>query len=56
MLRSLVSWVAWVGRTTSTVFGLALVLALVVGITSTAFGATGGNFILGRGNVADAIT
>ena len=56
MLRSLVSRVAWVGRTVSTVFGLALVLALAVGTISAAFGATGDGFILGQGNVADAIT
>jgi hypothetical protein len=39
------------------VFGLALVLALVFGMASTAFGANGGNFILGSlNNSATAIT
>jgi hypothetical protein len=46
----------WVGRTASVVFGLALVMALVVGAASTAWSATGGNFILGKGNVATDIT
>jgi hypothetical protein len=36
------------------VFGLALVMALVVGAASTAWSATGGNFILGKGNSAGA--
>ncbi len=36
MLRSVGSKVAWVGRTASMVFGLALVLALVVGVSSAA--------------------
>ena len=38
------------------VFGLALVMALVIGVASTAWSATGGNFILGKANVATAIT
>jgi hypothetical protein len=38
------------------VFGLALVLALVVGVASTALSATGGNFILGQNNAADVLT
>ena len=49
--------VAWVGRTASTVFGLALVMALVIGVTSVAFGANGQNFVLGSvNNAATAIT
>jgi len=57
MLRKVASKVAWVGRTASMVFGLALVLALVFGMASTAFGITGGNFILGSlNNTATAIT
>ncbi len=52
MLRSAASKVAWVGRTASMVFGLALVMALVVGAASTAWSATGGNFILGKANGA----
>jgi hypothetical protein len=38
------------------VFGLALVLALVFGVTTTALSATGGNFLLGKRNVADAVS
>jgi hypothetical protein len=56
MLRSVVSKVAWVGRTASMVFGLALVLALVFGMASMALGANGQAMILGRGNAATAIT
>src|SRR5918994_6110069 len=57
MVRSVAKKVAWVGRTASMVFGLALVLALVFGMASTAFGANGGNFILGSlNNSATAIT
>src|SRR5215207_10689468 len=57
MVRRIAKKVAWVGRTASMVFGLALVLALVFGMASTAFGITGGNFILGSlNNTATAIT
>src|SRR5918994_4712159 len=57
MVRSVAKKVAWVGRTASMVFGLALVLALLFGVASTAFGANGGNFILGSlNNTATAIT
>lgn len=52
-MRSMVSKVAWVGRTASMVFGLALVLALIFGVASVALSATGGNFILGQSNSAD---
>jgi hypothetical protein len=57
MIRNVLSKAAWVGRTASMVFGLALVIGLVVGVTSVAFGANGGNFILGSlNNTATAIT
>jgi len=56
MLRTVASKVAWVGRTASMVFGLALVMALVFGVATMAMGATGGNFLLGKNNVADAIS
>jgi hypothetical protein len=45
---------AWAGRTTSKVFGL--VLALVFGLASIAFGANGDNLILDKQNAATAIT
>ena len=54
MFRSIVGKVAWVGRTASMVFGLALVMALVFGVATTALSATGGNFILVKGNSAGA--
>lgn len=56
MIRSAVSKALWVGRATSAVVGLAIVLALVVGIASAAFGANGDNFILGVLNKATAKT
>src|SRR5215216_5138854 len=57
MVRRVAKKVAWVGRTASMVFGLALLLALVFGMASTAFGINGGNFILGSlNNPATAIT
>jgi len=43
-------------RATSTVVGLAIMLALVVGVASAGFGATGGNFILGKANSAGAVS
>lgn len=56
MLRKAVSGIAWVGRTASMVFGLALVLGLLFGVATIALGATGGNFILGKPNTSRAIT
>jgi len=46
MVRSVALKDAWVGRTTSKVFGL--VLALVFGLASIAIRANGGNFILDK--------
>ena len=56
MLKSTVSKALWVGRATSAVVGLAIVLALVVGVASAAVGANGQNFILGQLNKATAKT
>jgi len=57
MIRSAASKVAWVGRTASMVFGLALILALLFGLATTAFGANGGTFVLGKlNNAATAVT
>ena len=56
MLRNVGSKVAWVGRTASMMFGLALVLALIFGVASMALGANGNPWILGKTNVATAIT
>ncbi len=46
----------WVGRTASAVFGLALVLALVFGVATSALGANGKPFLLGKKNVATAVS
>src|SRR5215218_7782981 len=56
MLRSTVSKVMWVGRATVIMVGLAMILALVLGVASMALGANGNPWILGQGNVATAIT
>ncbi len=52
MIKTVASKVAWVGRTASMVFGLALVLALVFGVATMALGANGQTFILGKLNKA----
>jgi len=56
MLRKVASSVAWVGRTASMVFGLALILALMVGAATAAFGANGDFFKVGRSNIASAVS
>ena len=56
MFRNVGSKVAWVGRTASMVFGLALVLALLFGVATMAFGANGDFFKVGRSNVASAVS
>jgi hypothetical protein len=56
MAKTVFSKVTRVGRATVSAVGLAVILALVLGVASAAFGANGGNFILGQGNVAAAIT
>src|SRR4028119_455318 len=50
--------VALVGRTASTVFGVALVLALVFGVATTALAGTGvgARFQLGQTNTVNAVT
>jgi hypothetical protein len=50
MLRSAASKVMWVGRATVFLVGLAVILALVLGLASVALGTTGQNFILGKAN------
>ena len=56
MLRSAASKVMWVGRATVFMVGLAVILAMVFGVASAAFGANGQAWILGQGNAATAIT
>ncbi len=48
MIKTVASKVAWVGRTASMVFGL----ALVFGVATMALGANGQTFILGKLNKA----
>lgn len=50
MIRSTVKKVMWIGRATVFMVGLAVILALVLGVATTALGTTGGNFILGKAN------
>ena len=57
MLRTAASKVAWVGRTASMVFGLALVMALIFGAVSVGLAANGNPFILGKAaNTASKVT
>ena len=56
MARSAFSKVMWVGRTTSAVVGLAIMLALVLGVATTALGANGNPFLLGKSNVATLVS
>jgi hypothetical protein len=46
----------WVGKATVFTVGLAVILALVFGVATTALGATGGNFILGQANTASTVS
>lgn len=56
MLRNTAGKVMWVGRATVFLVGLAVILALVVGAASTALGADGKPFLLGKKNVATAVS
>lgn len=56
MIRSALGKVAWGGMTVSMVFGLALILALVLGVATMALGANGDFFKVGRVNVASAVS
>lgn len=57
MLRSTASKVMWVGRATVFLVGLAVILALVFGVASTALGANGNPFVLGKAaNTATRMT
>jgi hypothetical protein len=57
MPSKVASGIAWVGRTTSMVFGLALVMALIVGAGTTALAAVPGDpFKLGGLNAVNALT
>jgi hypothetical protein len=57
MIRSVAaSKVMWVGRATVSLVGLAVILALVLGVATTAMGVNGQPFLLGKRNVASAIS
>ncbi len=56
MIRSAVSKFVWVGRATVFLVGLAVVLALVLGLASAAFGADGRPFVLGKENLASSLS
>ena len=56
MLRSATSKVMWVGRATVFLVGLAVILALIFGLASTAMSATGNSFILGKENTAGQVS
>jgi len=58
MLGSAAKKVAWLARTTTTVVGLAIMLALVLGVATTALAGTGigARFDLGKTNTVDAVS
>ena len=56
MVRNVFSKVMWVGRATVFFVGLAVILALVFGVASTALGADGNFFKLGNRNVAQTVS
>jgi len=58
MIRTVTSKVMWVGRATVFLVGLAVILALTVGVISTAFAGTGvgARFDLGKTNTVNAIS
>lgn len=56
MIGSALRKLLWMARATSTLVGLAIMLALIIGVASAALGATGGNFILGKANSAGAVS
>ena len=56
MVRSAVSKVMWVGRATVFLVGLAVILALMFGVATAAFGDDGDFFKVGRSNFASALS
>lgn len=52
MLKKTARIATRIARATTTVVGLAIVLAMIFGVSTTAIGATGSGFILGKGNTA----
>jgi len=56
MLRNAAHKVMWVGRATVFVVGLAVILALVLGVATAALGANGDVFRVGQSNFASAVS
>ncbi len=56
MAKSVFSKVVRAGKAGALMVGLVVMLALVLGVGTTAMGATGGNFILGKANLADRVS
>src|SRR5215216_7349942 len=56
MLRNVADKVMWVGRAAVFVVGLAVILALVLGAATAAFGANGDFFKVGKSNFASAVS
>ena len=56
MVGSVVSKVVWVGRATVFLVGLAVIAALLFGVATTALGANGDFFKVGRSNSASAVS
>jgi hypothetical protein len=55
-MRILAGKVMWVGRAAIFLVGLSVILALIFGVASTALGANGKPFLLGKKNVATAVS
>src|SRR5215203_1950332 len=56
MLRKAGAKALWLAKGAALFWGSVMTLALVLGVATVALGANGGNFILGRDNVATALT
>lgn len=56
VMKQIFSKAMMVGRTTALTLGVAVMLALVLGIGTTAVAATGANFLLGKSNSARAVS
>lgn len=55
-MMSVAGKVMWIGRAAIFLVGLSVILVLIFGVASTAFGANGNPFLLGKKNVATAVS
>ena len=55
-MQSILKKVIFLGRATTFMVGLAVIVALTVGVAGSAFGANGANFVLGKSNTVSAIS